>query len=322
MLTEKNRGRSLFVILLIAGCLFSAAAAGVQTLAPVTASRAVTPQDIKEIRLDNGLRIFVLERHSCPTFAALYQFNVGSAMDPKGKSGIAHLLEHMMFKGSKTIGTLDAQREAELMAQQTDLWRQLRAEEDRQDDPFNRAPEKIAQLKERIHEIATEHKKLIVQDEYDEIMQRAGSQGSNAFTSADTTTYFVELPSNRLEFWFRIEESDRLMNAVFREFYSERDVVSEERREKTETSPGGLILEARRSLLFTAHPYGNPVIGWPSDIGRLTEQDARAFFTTHYSPSNCFMVLVGDVKASDVERLAKHYLGPWKREGIPPIGHR
>jgi predicted Zn-dependent peptidase len=227
---EKNQTRSLLAILLIAGFVFAAAAAGVQTLTPVTASKAVTPQDVKEIRLDNGLRIFVLERHSSPTFAALYQFNVGSAMDPKGKSGIAHLLEHMMFKGSKTIGTLDAQREAELMAQQTDLWRQLRAEEDRQDDPFNRAdPEKIAQLKQRLHEIATEHKKLIVQNEYVEIMQRAGSEGTNAFTNPDTTTYIVELPSNRLEFWFRME-SDRLMNAVFREFYSERDVVSEERR--------------------------------------------------------------------------------------------
>ena len=218
MLTEKNWRRSLFAILLIAGFVFSAAAAGVQTLGPATASKAVTPQDIREIRLDNGLRIFVLERHSSPTFAALYQFNAGSAMDPKGKSGIAHLLEHMMFKGSKTIGTLDAEREAELMAEQTDLWRQLRAEEDRQNDPFSGSdPEKIARLKQRIHEIATEHKKLIVQNEYDEIMQRAGSQGSNAFTSADTTTYFVGLPSNRLEFWFRME-SDRLMNSVFRQF--------------------------------------------------------------------------------------------------------
>jgi len=317
MLTEKTWGRSLFTILLLAAFVFSATAAGAQTPAPVLPPKTVIPLDIKEIRLDNGLRIFVLERHSSPTFAGIYRFDIGGAMDPKGKSGIAHLLEHMMFKGSKTIGTLDAQKEAELMARQSELWRQLNAEQDRQDDPFNRAdPEKIAELKRWIHEITTDHKKLVIQNEYDEIMERAGSRGSNASTDPDATTYFVELPSNRLEFWFRME-SDRLMNAVFREFYSERDVVSEERRESYETSPHGLMYEAQHALLFTAHPYGGPVIGWPADVARLMEEDARAYFTTHYSPSNCIMILVGDVKASEVERLAKLYLGPWKRQGIP-----
>ncbi|OGP60988.1 MAG: hypothetical protein A2162_07265, partial [Deltaproteobacteria bacterium RBG_13_52_11b] len=317
MLTEKNWRRSLFAVVLIAAFIFSAAAAGAQTHAPVSPPKTATPLDIKEIRLDNGLRIFVLERHSSPTFAGFYQFDVGGAMDPKGKSGIAHLLEHMMFKGSSTIGTLDAQKEAELIARQSELWRQLNAEQDRQDDPFDRAdPEKIAELNRRIHEITTEHKKLVIQNEYDEIMERAGSQGTNAGTDPDTTTYIVELPSNRLEFWFRME-SDRLMNAVFRGFYSERDVVSEERRESYETSPDGLMYEAKRALLFTAHPYGGPVIGWPSDVARLTEEDARAYFTTHYSPSNCIMVLVGDVKASEVERLARLYLGSWKRQEIP-----
>ena len=317
MLTKIKRGCSLFVLLPIVALVFSAPTAGAETHTPVSSPKTVTPLDIKEIGLDNGLRIFVLERHSSPTFSGLYQFNVGGAMDPKGKSGIAHLLEHMMFKGSKTIGTLDAQKEAALIARQSELWRQLNAEEDRQDDSFNRAdPEKIAELKRRIHEVDNEHKKLVIQNEYDEIMQRAGSQGTNAFTDVDTTTYIVELPSNRLEFWFWME-SDRLMNPVFREFYSERDVVSEERRERYETSPDGLMYETERALLFTAHPYGDPVLGWPSDVARLTEEDARAYFTTHYSPSNCIMVLVGDVKASEVERLAKLYFGPWKRQEIP-----
>jgi predicted Zn-dependent peptidase len=317
MMIEKTWGRSLLVFLLLATFLFPTPPGKAQVIAPVLPPNAVTPLDIKEIRLDNGLRIFVLERHSSPTFAGLYQFNVGGAMDPKGKSGIAHLLEHMMFKGTKTIGTRDAQKEAELMARQSDLCRQLNAEEDRQDDPFHKAdPEKIAELKRKIHEIATEHKKLVVQNEYDEIMQRAGSPGTNAATSSDTTTYIVELPSNRLEFWFRME-SDRLMNPVFREFYPERDVAVEERRLRDETSPDGLMYEAKRALLFTAHPYGGPVVGWPSDVARLLEQDARAYFKTHYSPSNCIMVLVGDVKVSEVERLVKQYFGPWKRQEIP-----
>jgi predicted Zn-dependent peptidase len=317
MLIGKKWGCSLFALLIVVAFVFSAAGVRAQNHVPVSPPRMETPLDIQEIRLDNGLRIFVLEHHSSPTFAGLYQFNVGSAMDPKGKSGIAHLLEHMMFKGSKTIGTLDVQKEAALMARQSELWRQLKAEEDLQDDPFKRTDAgKIAELKQRIHDVTTEHKRLVIQNEYDEIMQRAGSQGSNAGTDQDTTTYFDELPSNRLEFWFRME-SDRLMNAVFREFYPERDVVAEERRERTETSPGGLMYEAKRALLFNAHPYGGPVIGWPSDIARLTEEDARAYFTSHYSPSNCVMVLVGDVNASEVERLAKLYLGRWKRQEIP-----
>ena len=160
MLTKIKRGCSLFVLLPIVALVFSAPTAGAETHTPVSSPKTVTPLDIKEIGLDNGLRIFVLERHSSPTFSGLYQFNVGGAMDPKGKSGIAHLLEHMMFKGSKTIGTLDAQKEAALIARQSELWRQLNAEEDRQDDSFNRAdPEKIAELKRRIHEVDNEHKK-------------------------------------------------------------------------------------------------------------------------------------------------------------------
>ncbi len=280
---------------------------------------AVTTQAIKEIKLDNGLRIFVLEKPTSPTFAALYQFGVGGAMDPKGRSGIAHLLEHMMFKGSTTIGVTDAAKEQPLLRHQSDLWHRLHAELDRQATPFETPdPATIDKLKARIAELDTQLKQLTIQNEYDELVTRAGGVGMNAQTSNDFTQYFVQLPSNRLETWFALE-SDRLMRPVFREFYAERDVVQEERRLRYDNSPDGQIFEAQKALLFNAHPYATPVIGWPADLQRLTVEDAMDYFRTYYSPSNCQMILVGDIKSSEVERLAKQYFAAWKRQSIPRL---
>ncbi len=278
-----------------------------------------TKLDIKEINLENGLRIFVLERRASPTFAAYYQFAVGGACDPRGKSGIAHMLEHMMFKGSESIGTLDPEKEAPLMKRLSELWHELHRELDKQGDPFQEADEeKIEKLKAEIEEISAKQKGLIIKNEYDELMTRAGGVSLNASTGNDVTNYFIQLPSNRLELWFRME-SDRLLHPIFREFYSERDVVHEERRLRYENQPSGKMYEALKGLMFTAHPYGTPVIGWPRDIQRLTREDAMDYFTTYYSPSNCTMVIVGDVSTSEVERLAKKYFSSWKKQEIPPL---
>lgn len=274
---------------------------------------------VEEIRLDNGLRIFVLERPTVPTFTGLYQFRVGGAFDPKGRSGIAHLLEHMMFKGTESVGILDRERERVIMERLSKLWARLDSELEREDAPFEEADqERISELREEIEKLSAEHKKLIVKNEYDEIMTRAGGNYLNASTSHDATTYFVELPSNRLEFWFQVE-SDRLLDPVFREFYSERDVVREERRLRYENRPSGMLYEGLLGLIFRAHPYGRPNIGWPDDVERLRREDAESYFETYYSPSNCIMVLTGDVRTKDVERLAKKYFGSWKRQEVPPL---
>ena len=291
-------------------------------LALVPAVAAETPVkpalDVKTIALENGLKIQVLERKASPTFAALYQFDVGGAVDPKGRSGIAHLLEHMMFKGTPILGTTDFAKEKPLLDRINAAWMELQAETEREDDPF-RPPDaaKVERLRKEIDTLTAEQKKLIVKNEYDQVMTRAGSVGMNASTSWDRTNYYLQLPANRLELWVRME-SDRLLNSVFREFWSERDVVHEERRLRTENSPQGTASEAMMSLLFPAHPYGTPVVGWPSDVAKLTHDDAMAYFRTYYSPTNCTMVIVGDVKAAEVERLAKKYLGAWKRQTIPP----
>ena len=286
--------------------------------APPSKATSITDQ-VKTVELDNGLVIYVLERPAAPTFAAYYQFNVGGASDPKGRSGIAHLLEHMLFKGTKDLGVLDRDRERELMRKLSKLWDKLHRELDREEDPFRPADEaKIAELKAEIEKVSAEHKTLIVKNEYDELMTRAGGVSMNASTGNDVTNYFIQLPANRLELWFELE-GDRLKHPVFREFYSERDVVHEERRLRTENSPMGAAWETLETMIYQAHPYGTPVVGWPQDLLRLTREDAEDYFETYYSPSNCVMVLVGDLTVERVRELAKKHLGEWKRQEIPRL---
>lgn len=300
----KLRHRLLVVAMLAVTVLAAASAASIQP---------------REIVLDNGLRIFVVEKPTSPTFAALYQFGVGGAMDPKGRSGIAHLLEHMMFKGTRSLGVIDAEREAALMKRQSELWHQLHLELDRAAEPFGKPDQaRIEALRAELKTLDQQHRELVIQNEYNELITRAGAVGINASTSNDWTNYYYQLPANRLEFWFQVE-SERLLDPVFREFYAERDVVQEERRLRSENSPSGQVYEAQRSLIFQAHPYGTPVIGWPGDLQRLTVEDAMSYFRTYYSPSNCTMFLVGDVSAQRVEELARKYFGRWQRQAIPRL---
>jgi len=279
--------RALLLILLASLALpatYAVVAAPGTDAAAVAAPAPPQKLDIKEIRLDNGLRIFVLERTASPTFAGYYQFGVGGASDPKGRTGIAHLLEHMMFKGTKNVGTLDPSAEAPLMKRLSDLWHQLDGELDRSENPFQKPdPAKIEALKKEIEKVSEDQKRLIVKNEFDELMTRAGGVSENASTGNDTTNYFIQLPSNQLELWFRLE-SDRILHPVFREFWSERDVVHEERRMRTENQAEGLADEQLDALVFMAHPYRNPVVGWPRDVARLKQEDALAYFRTYYSP--------------------------------------
>lgn len=190
--------RVLLPALLLLTSVAPAPTAGPAPGAPLVAP--VQKLGIQEIRLENGLRIFVLERTASPTFAGYYQFGVGAASDPKGRTGIAHLLEHMMFKGTRAVGTLDADAEAVLMKKLSDLWHELDRELDRADDPFQKPdPDRVQALRARIEEVTNDEKKLIVKNEFDELMTRAGGESENASTDNDATNYYMELPSNHLE---------------------------------------------------------------------------------------------------------------------------
>lgn len=267
--------------------------------------------------LDNGMVILLVPRREAPVVATYLRFGVGGVDDPKGQTGIAHLLEHMMFKGTKSFGTTDYEAEVPLMKRLDELWEALDRERSRSQSPFaedNR--DKIHELEAEIEDVSEKQRQFVVKNELWQIYQRCGGVGLNASTGNDSTQYYVELPSNQLELWAACE-SDRILNPVFREFYSERDVVHEERRLRTDSQPRGLFREAFQQTAFSAHPYRQPVVGWPSDIDGTERREVLAYFKTYYAPNNCIAALVGDLDVESTITLMKKYFGPIPRKETP-----
>jgi predicted Zn-dependent peptidase len=258
-----------------------------------------------EFTLDNGLKFFVLERHEAPVVSFHTYADVGAVDEVRGITGMAHLFEHMAFKGTKTIGTKDYQAEAELMEKMDEIFLLLKAER-RKGKQADEA--RIKQLEEKFQQLQVEAQRYLVHDEYEEVFSREGGSGFNAYTSQDATQYIVSLPSNKLELWMMLE-SDRFANPVLREFYKERQVVMEERRLSVESQPIGRLLEEFLSVAYKAHPYGDNVVGHMSDIETLTRAEAEAFFEKYYSPGNLTIAVVGDVDPDQVRSFAVKYFG-------------
>lgn len=284
---------------------------------------------VREEILPNGMRFLMVERHDSPTVACGFVVRVGSVNEPQGVTGITHLFEHMMFKGSTTIGTSDWAKEAAVIAEQDRVrgemekeYTVLRARQRLGEvsgsiyDPANQTP-RLKELKSQLEKLYEEEKKYIVKEELETVYARAGGSGLNAFTSEDQTVYFITLPSNKVELWFWVD-SDRLASPVFREFYSERDVVREERRLRVESTPTGLIEESFDAAFWQSSPYSHPVIGWPSDVESITRAQAEDYFAKHYAPNNVTAVIVGDFKPDHVLELARKYFGRIPRGKVPP----
>jgi predicted Zn-dependent peptidase len=264
---------------------------------------------VVEERLPNGLRVIVLPRHQSPTVALSMQFIVGSAQEENGRSGLAHLLEHMMFKGTTTLGTRDWGAERPLLERIDAIAGELDAERRR---GAAAGSARVADLEARLGAAQEEARRYVVKDEIDAIYTANGAKDFNASTGVDITSYKIELPSNRIPLWARIE-SERLRDPVMREFYSERDVVHEERRQSYESNPGRKLMEALVSAAFVAHPYRRPVIGWDGDIAYLRAADAARFFRTWYAPNNTVLAAVGDVDPAAFLALVRGAFG-----GLPP----
>ena len=271
---------------------------------------------VREITLDNGMRFLLVHRGTAPVFTGMIRFRVGSVDDPGGRTGLAHMFEHMAFKGTSTIGVRDAVKEKAVLDGLDDAARGLLSELDR--GPHADAA-RLEALRARMKSLETEEQALVVKDEFSEILTANGGVGLNASTSSDLTSYFVSLPANRLELWC-LMESARLRDPVLREFYTERDVVAEERRYRIDTSPQGKIYEALLLAAFTAHPYRVQGTGWLSDLAQLTRPDAEAFRRVYYVPNNAVGALVGDVDPRAAEALLKRYFGALPRgpEPAPP----
>jgi len=286
---------------------------------------------VKEHTLSNGMRLLLVERHDQPTIAAGWIVRAGSANEKPGMTGMAHLFEHMMFKGTKTLGTKDIKRDLELNDLQDKLRAEIRKEEDvlrrkqtlgevaDMNDPKLRS-ERHQKLLTEFAKLVKEQQDLLVKGEFDTVFTKAGASATNAFTNTDVTYYHVTMPSNKLELWTWME-SGRLLEPVFREFYAERDVVTEERRMRTDSTPTGKFEEALQAMIWTAHPYHWPVVGWASDVVSITREQANEFFATYYAPNNLTAVLVGDFKSADAIQMCEKYFGriPANPKGVPEV---
>ncbi|MGA9244735.1 MAG: pitrilysin family protein [Silvibacterium sp.] len=255
--------------------------------------------------LPNGLTLIVLERPGAPVFSYFTIVDAGDANDPGGQSGLAHMFEHLAFKGTKEIGTTNyaAEKialdkvEAAYAAYDTEYRRRV-----------GQDPAKLKQLHEAFLAAQKDAQQYVIPNEFTEIAEANGASGLNAETSLDATQYFWSMPSNRLELWADME-SDRIANPVPREFYKERDVVMEERRMRIDSNPIGRMEEQFLAAAYVAHPYHRPGVGWQSELSQITATEAETFHKKYYVPANIVIAVAGDVKASEAMPVLEKYFG-------------
>lgn len=290
----------------------AALAATAAAACPVTAQQVGDPSGVDlpvvEHTLANGMRFLILPRPGVPTVAFVTRFDVGSVHERPGYTGIAHMLEHMLFKGTTTIGTANFDAERELYPLIDLVADSLRAARSRE-TPDTAWIERMDRVLGMLVDSA---RGFVISNEFDEILTRNGARDSNASTTYDATTYYVQLPANRARLWF-VLEADRYRNPVFREFLAERDVVAEERRSRLETTGSGKLAEAFLAEAFPVHPYGAPVIGHMADIQAYSRSQVAEYFDRFYRPNNAVVAIVGDIDPDQAIRWAQDYFGP-----IPP----
>lgn len=284
---------------------------------PASASEDIN-LDVKEKILSNGMHILVVENHIAPVVSTVIRFKVGAVDEHAGITGISHNLEHMMFKGTEIFGTSDYEAELPLMGKMDSLAHLIEREKGRLRNPLSDASEeRIKELRQQIADLQAEQGRYIVKDELWETYLKNGGSRLNASTGSDGTQYYVSLPANRLELW-AFMESDRMANLKLREFYSERDVVREERRQGTETQPRGVLYEALNASAHWSSPYRWQAIGWGTDIENYTREEMQEYFDTYYNPSNAIACVVGDVNAEEVFALCEKYFGAIPASDPPP----
>jgi predicted Zn-dependent peptidase len=255
--------------------------------------------------LPNGLTILICERPDAPVFSYSTFIDAGDVDDPSGESGLAHMFEHLAFKGTSQIGTTDYAAEKVALAKVEDANAAYEAEYLK---PVGRDEQKLAELKKAFLAAQAEAHKYVIPNQFTDIAERNGAEGLNAETGLDETQYFWSMPENRLELWAYMESS-RLADTVPREFYKERDVVIEERRMRTDSNPEGRLFEQFVATAYVAHPYGRSSIGWPSEVSQINATEAMEFHKKYYVGANIVIAIVGDVKASEAMPMLEKYFG-------------
>lgn len=264
--------------------------------------------NVRRETLDNGMRILMLVKPGVPRVVSHIYYRVGSINERPGITGLAHLHEHMMFKGTRTMGVTDFAEDDALNRKIDALMDQAYRER------FWKTQGDLAradQLEKEAAELMKEEKRYIVKDHLWETLMRNGGTGLNASTGNEVTGYYVTLPANKVELQMALE-ADRMQNAYYREFYSEKDVVMEERR-LSENSPGALFEEQVNSVFYAASPYSWDVIGWMDDLRKVTRADLAEFHQRYYVPNNAVAVYVGDFDPDKLLALARKHFGPIPR---------
>ncbi|MBN2039134.1 MAG: insulinase family protein [Spirochaetes bacterium] len=263
-------------------------------------------------KMKNGINVIMLNRGYSPILAMTITFRAGSVDESYNNMGIAHMLEHMLFKGTDKIGTTDFKKEKPVLEEIEKTGEMV----DRltRSDPEN--PE-IEKLKTKLKNLQQEERQYIVSTPYSRIYTQNGGVGFNASTSKDMTAYYIELPSSKLELWANLE-SERLRNPVFREFYLEKGAVYEERLMRYESQGEGSLFEKFLSIAYIAHPYRHPVIGWKSNIKNYTVKQVRDFYRENYVPSRMTIAIVGRQDTDITFKMLEKYFSTLEDRKAPP----
>jgi predicted Zn-dependent peptidase len=255
--------------------------------------------------LPNGLTLILSERHEAPVFSFYTEVDAGSANDPQGQSGLAHMFEHIAFKGTDEIGTNNYPAEKLALAKVESTYAAYDAEKRK---TVGQNPKLLISLNQAFEDAVKAAQVYVIPNQFSEIAESNGAVGLNASTGEDSTQYFFSMPSNRLELWAYLESS-RIGSPVPREFYKERDVVNEERRMRIDSSPIGRLEEEFLAAAYMAHHYGIPGVGWESDITQVTATEAAAFHKQYYVPANIVVVVVGDIDTPTALPMLERYFG-------------
>src|SRR5579864_72621 len=264
-------------------------------------------------KLPNGLTVLIMERPEAPVFSFYTHVDAGSAQEVNGITGLAHMFEHMAFKGTDKIGTANYPAEKAALARVETAYAAYQHEDDKE---TGRDPKKVAELQQAWQKAIEDADQYVKVNEFGEIVESQGGVGMNASTDLDETVYQYSFPENRLELWAYLE-SERFLHPVMREFYKEREVVTEERRMRVESSPQGRLIEQFLGAAYIAHPYGRPTVGWPSDLHAFSATDAMNFFRKYYVPGNMDVSVVGDVKAAQAMPIIEKYFGRLPAAPVP-----
>lgn len=274
------------------------------------------PLDVQQLTLANGMVWLVVEQHDAPVFTGYVRVRAGGLDEEQGATGLAHLFEHLAFKGSPVLGTSDWPKERALLDELARVGDELTTLE----RSGQRGGARATELRARLAQLTAQHRDVADENALLRLYRVNGGTGLNATTDKDVTSYFVSLPKNRLELWL-LTEAQRLAAPVLRDFYAERAVVEEERRSSIDANPAGLVYEELNQLAFVGSPYRWPTIGYEADLRGMTVARAHAFFERHYAPANAVGCIVGDVTLAQVQPLLERTFGliPPRPRPAPPV---